>query len=89
MHNPHCIYSTKCYKDNRSYFEIYGQVEKVIFVPVLLIDLLQQHFLSVLIRDVLDHDSCTVVLKVQDVVKVKFKSAMFLYAFHCPRFLLE
>lgn len=60
-----------------SYLEIDWEVEEVVLVLVILVDLRQKHFLSILVRDILDHDSCLVILLVKDGVKVKFEVISF------------
>lgn len=48
-------------------FEIDWKVKKVILVLVILIDLLEQHFLCVLVWNVFDHDSRSTIFVIDDI----------------------
>lgn len=49
------------------------QVEEIILISVVLIDLLKQHLLSVLVRNVLDHDGSSLILEVQNIIQLQFE----------------
>jgi hypothetical protein len=53
--------------------EVNRQVEEVILVFMVLVNLLQQHFLCVLVRDVLDHDGGSIVFQIQNVIQLQFE----------------
>lgn len=59
--------------DKITYLIIYREIEEVVLVSVILVNLLEQHLLSVLVRDVLHHDSSPGVSEVQQAVQVDLK----------------
>ena len=55
-------------KRHGAYSKVNRQIEKIVFVFVVLVDLLEQHLLRVFVRNVLDHYRRSLISKIQNFV---------------------